>query len=100
MPGQNTFRSAQISRRRFCARALTGTAAGIFTTALQSVGQQVSEGEKDQGFVTKELRAMEGTAAAFMEKYHVPGMSVAIAKEGRLVYARGFGLANKETGEK
>ena len=42
---------------------------------------------------------MEATASAFMQKHHVPGMSVAIAKEGRLVYARGFGLADKSCDE-
>jgi CubicO group peptidase (beta-lactamase class C family) len=34
-----------------------------------------------------------------MEKHSAPGLSVAISKDGRLVYARGFGLANKESGE-
>ncbi|NML36823.1 beta-lactamase family protein [Chitinophaga sp. G-6-1-13] len=36
---------------------------------------------------------------AFMEKYHVPGMSVAITRNGKLVYAKGFGIANRRTGE-
>src|ERR1019366_5341529 len=39
------------------------------------------------GFLPKELRAMEATAAAFMKKHDVPGLSVAIARKGRLVYA-------------
>lgn len=34
-----------------------------------------------------------------MAKYQVPGLSVAIAKEGRLVYRRGFGLADKDSNE-
>lgn len=42
---------------------------------------------------------MEATAAALMQKHHVPGLSVAIAWQGRLVYAQGFGLADKEKNE-
>lgn len=42
---------------------------------------------------------MEAAAVTFMEKHHVPGLSVAIAKEGRLVYAHGFGVADKERKE-
>jgi len=35
----------------------------------------------------------------FMQKYNVPGMSVAIAKDGKIVYAKGYGYANKDTKE-
>ncbi|WP_343744311.1 serine hydrolase domain-containing protein [Chitinophaga sp.] len=37
---------------------------------------------------------------AFMKKYHVPGMAVAITRNGKLVYAKGFGVADRRTGEK
>src|SRR5664280_1319988 len=43
---------------------------------------------------------MEATAAAFMKKHDVPGLSVAIARKGRLVYADGYGLADKDRDEK
>lgn len=35
----------------------------------------------------------------FMQQWNLPGGSVAIGKDGRLVYARGFGFANRETNE-
>ena len=35
----------------------------------------------------------------FMAKYNIPGMSVAIAKDGKMIYARGYGFANKSTAE-
>lgn len=38
-------------------------------------------------------------AESFRQTWNVPGMSVAVMKDGRLVYARGFGEANPETGE-
>lgn len=37
---------------------------------------------------------------AFMKELEVPGLSVAFAQQGGLVYAQGFGLADKDTGEK
>jgi len=89
-----------MTRRQFCSRALACTAAGAFATTLKGLGQETIESEKNRGFLMKELRDMEDLVAACMEENSVPGMSVAIAKEGRLVYARGFGLASKETGEK
>ncbi|MDQ3410829.1 MAG: serine hydrolase, partial [Chloroflexota bacterium] len=36
---------------------------------------------------------------AVMSTNNLPGFSVAFAKDGRLVYARGFGAANQQTGE-
>ncbi|GAA3315732.1 serine hydrolase [Nonomuraea dietziae] len=38
--------------------------------------------------------------ARFMRYHEVPGLSLAIAKDGRLVHAQGFGLADKASGER
>jgi len=35
----------------------------------------------------------------FLAEHHLPGASLAVARDGRLVYARGFGLADPESGE-
>ena len=35
-----------------------------------------------------------------MKDYSVPGMSVAVVKDGKLAWAKGYGLANTETGQK
>ena len=35
---------------------------------------------------------------AFMEKWSIPGASVAVAKDGKLVFARGFGFADTAAG--
>lgn len=43
---------------------------------------------------------VDTVVARFMKKYKVPGMSIAIAKDGKLVYAKGYGYANIATGEK
>jgi CubicO group peptidase (beta-lactamase class C family) len=34
-----------------------------------------------------------------MDDFHVPGLSIAVMKNGKLVYARGYGHADKSTGE-
>ncbi|MEU8472780.1 serine hydrolase [Streptomyces sp. NPDC029006] len=39
-----------------------------------------------------------GLATTFMRDFAIPGLSLAVAKDGRLVYAAGFGLADKTTG--
>jgi len=35
----------------------------------------------------------------FKQKWNIPGISVAIAKDGRLIYAKGFGYADIVTGK-
>jgi CubicO group peptidase (beta-lactamase class C family) len=42
---------------------------------------------------------MEGVAKAFMSAHSVPGLSVAVAREGQVIYQRGFGLANRDKNE-
>jgi CubicO group peptidase (beta-lactamase class C family) len=42
---------------------------------------------------------MEGVAAAFMHAHFVPGLSVAVARDGAMLYERGFGLADRARNE-
>jgi dihydroorotase len=42
------------------------------------------------------LEILDERFAGLVEQYGIPGAAVAIVKEGRLVYARGFGYANVE----
>ena len=44
--------------------------------------------------------AMAEAATGFMARYAVPGLSVAIARAGKLVYAEAFGLADREAAER
>jgi D-alanyl-D-alanine carboxypeptidase len=48
--------------------------------------------------VQVDLATVENAVKAFMTKYNVPGMSVAITKDERLVYAKGYGFADKDKG--
>src|SRR5215469_13746457 len=83
-----------MTRRSFLIKSLAGSAGlGLFNLPV-SAGENVTE-----AFKAGELSAMTATARAFMKKHSVPGLSVAIAKEERLVYASGFGVADKERNE-
>lgn len=44
-----------------------------------------------------EQQAIAGIAREFMERFKVPGVSVAIAREGKFVLRRGFGVTDGET---
>lgn len=43
---------------------------------------------------------MEGVATAFMSPHSVPGLSVAVARDGALLYERGFGFADRDKNER
>lgn len=43
---------------------------------------------------------MEKSISDFLKRYQIRGASVAVTKDGRLVYAKGFGFANEEKSEK
>ena len=50
------------------------------------------------GRAVPQLAPNETAVQSVMRKWGIPGASVAIADQGRLVYARGFGLADRENG--
>ncbi|HVV69985.1 MAG TPA: hypothetical protein VHI52_00280 [Verrucomicrobiae bacterium] len=81
-----------VSRRSFLLQTMAG-AAGMAGLALADARRGPAP-STTRGFDPQELGAMRATAQAFMKKHGVPGLSVAVAKEGRLVYAEGFGLAD------
>ncbi|WP_243354778.1 alpha/beta fold hydrolase [Bacillus litorisediminis] len=44
------------------------------------------------------LQGFEETAQKLVEKYHIPGTSVALAKDGEVIYQKSFGFRNVENG--
>ncbi|RCJ41319.1 hypothetical protein A6770_08880 [Nostoc minutum NIES-26] len=56
--------------------------------------------ESQNGYKSSELQAIDQTVAQFMQTYDVPGLSLAIAKDNRLVLAKTYGYADKSTGTK
>lgn len=49
---------------------------------------------------TADSARIDARVIEMMKKYDVPGMSLAITKNGRLLYARGYGYADREAGQK
>lgn len=50
------------------------------------------------GVEVPEMAHYDAALTALFDEYDIPGASVAVARNGRLVYARGFGLADVEAG--
>jgi D-alanyl-D-alanine carboxypeptidase len=46
-----------------------------------------------------DIAAVDSKVTAFMSTYNIPGASLAVTKNGKLVYIKGFGKANTTTGE-
>jgi CubicO group peptidase (beta-lactamase class C family) len=61
------------------------------STSALTAAEDLGEGER---------WIMASVARRFMERYTVPGLSIAIAQQGRLVYKEAFGFANTQTNEK
>lgn len=47
----------------------------------------------------QEQSALSAIAATFLEQFKAPGLSVAIARQGQLVYQKGFGFADRDKRE-
>lgn len=56
--------------------------------------------ESQNGYNASEMQAIDQTVDKFMKDYDVPGLSFAIAKDGRLVLTKTYGYADTSTGEK
>jgi len=46
-----------------------------------------------------ELDAMRGVASAFMKQHSVPGLSLAVARQGEMTYTEALGFADRDKGE-
>ena len=75
--------------------ALTAGAAALPFQPLRASGSDAESQPTE-----REFAAMEEMAKQFMEEYHVPGLSVAMARRGQIVCQKGFGFADKAAGEK
>ena len=61
--------------------------------------RQPVEGANKVGAVDEAASKLNAMLDGFMEQHRVPGCSVAVAREGKLVYARGFGWSDVATRE-
>ena len=51
------------------------------------------------GKADPDLASFDRLMTDFVTKYHLPGAALAVARDGRLVYARGFGYADRDKKE-
>jgi CubicO group peptidase (beta-lactamase class C family) len=71
-----------------------------FVSAFTSGGgARVNTIWTNSSFSAGDLQTIASKIRSYMASYQAPAVALAIAKDGRLVYAAGFGYANKETGE-
>ncbi|HYG75720.1 MAG TPA: serine hydrolase domain-containing protein [Planctomycetota bacterium] len=61
--------------------------------------QETIRGVQVSGVSTPALQPLDNLMVDFVTQYKVPGASLAVTKDNRLVYARGFGCADEATGE-
>lgn len=74
--------------------------AGLLTTSTlcsSALGNAVNA--PMDNWNTLDMKHIDDTIIDFMTKYGISGSSIAIVKDGCLVFAKGYGFANKSTGE-
>jgi CubicO group peptidase (beta-lactamase class C family) len=84
------FSRRELLKHTFVWAASTAVGRGTPASAEAVAGGDISE---------RERAAMARVVEAFREKYGVPGLALAIAHEGRLVYDEAFGFAERERAE-
>ncbi|RJG40619.1 serine hydrolase domain-containing protein [Mesorhizobium sp. DCY119] len=85
-----------MQRRDFLISTLASAAAIGISQLLTS--RAYAQDLSATGKVRPELDAVDAWAKSFVTKNNIPGASLAIVHDGHLVYARGFGLGDKEAG--
>jgi CubicO group peptidase (beta-lactamase class C family) len=89
LPGPMSPMSS-INRREVLKNALLWTASAWAIDMRALAAQDIG---------ARERAAMAGLAETFRTKYGVPGLSVAVAHRGQLVYEEAFGMSDTERGE-
>jgi CubicO group peptidase (beta-lactamase class C family) len=85
----------EISRRTLLRNLCGGATAAILARRTDGFSTVRGQEQEHDGSRT----AMFPIAREFMEKYQVPGLSVAIARHGKFVYEHQFGMADKEAAQ-
>jgi D-alanyl-D-alanine carboxypeptidase len=67
---------------------------------LTACKKEVEEKQPPANARQENIEAIDGQVEDFIAKYNVPGASLAVSKNGKLVYRKGYGFADKEAQEK
>jgi len=81
------------TRRAFVGRSAAGLAGVAMASGFPGAGEACGAGEAGL-----DPSAFDREMARFMEARKVPGGALAVVKEGRLVYSKGYGMADREKG--
>lgn len=76
-----------------CAGVGLGLLVGAPPLAVQSQSINMT------GVAVPSLESFDRLMINLLQKFNIPGGALAVTKDGRLVYARGFGLADKEANQ-
>jgi CubicO group peptidase (beta-lactamase class C family) len=86
----------EITRRAAVKRLLAGAALGLSAMQVHGCAPTIPS---DQ-ILPSEREAMQRVAEDFMRKFDVPGLSVAIARQGRIVYENLIGESDRQAHER
>ncbi len=89
--------------RWHCLRAATALVCGallIWAVAAESPKDEPDDDDLPvTGKAVPGLASFDNLMTGFIRKYHLPGGALAVARDGRVVYARGFGYADRDKKE-
>src|SRR4051794_7833851 len=89
-----------VTRRHWLKQVGSAMAAPTFPVFLDLRSFAATEAETQPKPTSGEREALANLAKRFLHRYKSPGLSVAIARHGTIVYEEAFGVADKKTGER
>lgn len=98
MPTKNS--SLLLSAKTLLIAAIT---LSIFQSCSKSGGstqEPIPPPPAPQPTTQQDMAALDNKITSFMSTYNIPGASLAVSKNGKLVYRKGFGVADQGNGDK
>ncbi|MGO9453529.1 MAG: serine hydrolase domain-containing protein [Candidatus Binataceae bacterium] len=92
--------TSHITRRTSLKQIALAATASVFPTAFGSLSSITLANGSEPTPSEVELASMEGMARVFMQRYEVPGLSMAITCHGQFVYRKAFGRADQDARER
>jgi CubicO group peptidase (beta-lactamase class C family) len=94
---RHTPEGGEVKRMLISRRAFLG---GVLSAAASAAAVRARAQEAGDAPTQREQAAMRRVASAFMREHSVPGLAVAVARHGEIVYDESFGFADRGRAEK
>jgi len=94
--------SSKLMRRLGPALLCAGAVLGLLVTGPELAAQRTSGASQQipiTGIPVPGMESFDRFMTNLMARYNIPGAAVAVVKDGRLVFAHGYGLADKENNQ-